>query len=257
MRLPILLSLLALSLPAVAGPVFTPLFQVDPNSGKAFELGWNSDGVAMRAGGKVSTLVALNCHKDLDPEMTVTEEKTYKGGKQYQCSYSATFKDSPMPSSLQRDCKLVYNGRFFEAICREDYAGGAHPDGGYVYHYLTGDGKAISATTLGQLLDATEPLSADLKKRAAAMSAECGAWFKEQGEAMSPADLQSMIGEPSRQRLGVDADGNALIGMSYYLVRVGRSNPCDQKTFWVRAANSEAWKKLDASGKVKAVAPAR
>lgn len=253
MRSFLFLVLLGLGLPAMSASDFHGLYEVIPDEGTAYELGWVKEGLAMRQDGKVSKALNLDCQADLDEEMKLTEQQQSIEGSKYHCRYEGTMENSEVGMSLERSCKLLYNSAFFEVICQEDYSGGAHPDAGVSYYYLDKDAVLVPEDAFAALLAQANPQSADFQKQSAAMQKSCSDWFVEQGDVFSKDELESLLGTATAQRAGVTKEGAPLIGMAYYLARVARANPCDQKTFWVRLQNDQAWKGLSIKGQVKAI----
>lgn len=236
----------------LAAEVFYPLYEVRPDSAPSYQLGWTQDGLVKQQSGKASKLLDLNCLKDLeeDPDATLASHETAIKGGEFRCSYEASIKDSPAGMGLNRSCKLVYNTAFFEVICQESYFGGAHPDEGKSYYYLDSRAELVADQKMADLLAAAKPQVADLRKQSETMTKSCATWFAENGNRLSRQELADMLGEPTPRRAGVAKGGAPLIGMSYYLPRVARGNPCDQQTFWVKVDNASVWNDLNIQGKV-------
>lgn len=231
---------------------FHSLYEITPDSGQAYELGWVKNGLAKRQDGAISKVLNLDCLAGADEEMKVAEQQFSIKDATYHCNYSGILEDVPVEMGLERRCKLLYNSAFFEIICHEEYSGGAHPDTGSSYYYLDKNGTLVSEEAFAALLAKASPVQADLQKQSIAMQKSCSDWFVKEGERLSKEDLEALLGTATAQRAGVTKEGAPLIGMAYYLVRVARANPCDQKTFWVKARNTEAWKDLSISGRVRA-----
>lgn len=231
---------------------FQAVFEVKPESGQPYQLGWIRQGLARQEAGRVTRLIELDCLKELNEDMKLTKHQTSTEGANFHCSYTASDQDSPVGMGLERSCRLVFNSLFFELICKEDYSGGAHPDYGTNYYYLDKKAEPVSEEQLATLLAAARLDDADLKRKAMAMKKSCNDWFATHGGRLSQDDLEAMVGgSPSPLRAGVDQSGAPLLGMAYYLARVARGNPCDQKTFWVKVNNADVWGPLIIKGKVQ------
>lgn len=251
MRSLFLFILLGIGLPAMAAEDFHALYEVKPQTGSVYELGWVKDGLAKRQEGKLVSILNLDCQTDRDQEMKVNEEAYSFKAAQYRCNYMASMEEPTIFMGLERDCKLLFNSAFFEVACHEEYSGGAHPDSGNSYYYLDGDGNLVPEESFAQMLAKAGPLQADFKKQSKAMQKSCSDWFVQEGDVFSQEELENILGTANAQRAGITKEGAPLIGMSYELVRVARANPCDQKTFWVKIKNKEAWKELVIKGEVR------
>lgn len=230
---------------------FQAVFEVRPSSEQVYQLGWIKQGLAKQQAGRISTLIKLDCLEELDEDMQLKRHQSSMEGAEFRCSYEAGIQGSPIHMGLERSCRLVFNSAFFELICKEDYSGGAHPDSGANYYYLDKNAEPVPEEQRSALLGAAKPEAMDLQQKSMAMIKSCNTWFVQNGERLSREDLASLIGTPQATRAGVTKEGRPLIGMSYYLVRVARGNPCDQKTFWVKVDNAAAWESLTIKGVVQ------
>lgn len=250
MRSLLFFILLGLGLPAWSADDFHALFEIAP-AGQVYELGWVKQGLAKRQDGQITRVLNLDCLLDVDEGVQVTGHQSSFKGREYRCHYEGSLVDSPVTMGLERSCKLLFNTAFFEIICEEAYSGGAHPDSGRSYYYLDADGNLVSEEGFAGMLAKANPLQADFEKQSKAMQKHCSDWFVQEGEVLTQEELENILGTVTAQRAGISKEGDPLIGMAYYLVRVARGNPCDQQTFWVRIQNKEAWKELAIKGEVR------
>lgn len=244
MNVSVLSFTLLFATPALAGAqaLETPLYALQTPGSETLELLWNAEGLARRATapqapgpGPVETVLPLDCRATLDADQKLVRFTSYTGGPRYRCAVESRIVNDAPPMRLERECRLTDNGRFFELICEEAYDGGAHPDNGRFYRYVTHDGQVLAEAEQTRLLERLPLEAGDKSRRLDKAVDECARELS-----MPKNEAREFIGEPTPTRLGIDAEGRALVGLVLYLPRVARGVSCDQKTVWVRASDPRA-----------------